>query len=187
MFYVTNYLLHIESTTWSLILLLASTHKLDTSVLYKSREQTGIDVVPPPPPTAHLRQGWCCWVCVRWCQTWMAVGAPSSSGGNCFLKSSSPCRLRHSSCADWYHSLLGREEDHISNTPVPLHTGNQQNYINKTLVCMSLQFDTIQYNLFLRYPQDRFVWPRLSWERFWVGSLEGALYKTIVMILIIQL
>jgi len=60
MFYVTNYLLHIESTTWSLILLLASTHKLDTSVLYKSREQTGIDVVPPPPPTAHLRQGWCC-------------------------------------------------------------------------------------------------------------------------------
>jgi len=34
-------------------------------------------------------------------------------------------------------------------------------------------------------PQDHYVWPRLGWECFWVGNLEGALYKTIVIIIII--
>ena len=31
-------------------------------------------------------------------------------------------------------------------------------------------------------PQDFYVWPRLYWDRFWVGNLKGALYKTTVII-----
>jgi len=30
-------------------------------------------------------------------------------------------------------------------------------------------------------PQDHYVWLRLGWERFWVGNLEGVLYKTTVI------
>jgi len=50
--------------------------------------------------------------------------------------------------------------------------------------CHSLPTTCSSLYLLPLCPQGRYVWLRLGWKRFWIGTLEGALYTTTVIIII---